>query len=210
MAGRQKHNKRTYDLSSLVRYKGKMYALFKPYMGKENARQLAEAMAKEYEQTSVAYYTKVRDNTELRAYLDANVGSGKQFLVFQLINEFISSVLLTRNETATMVYYKYNTQGLPSDVIMNVMSKTANILGPEIPSLVANTGGENLTPSNVIRVIDRYVLSTPPAPRSYGGKLSAKQTSVVPSRYAGTSGFSTYSPVGEALEEIKEELSKLV
>ena len=209
MAGRQKHNKRTYDLTSPVRYKGKMYALFKPYMGKDYAKQLAEVMLKEYESTSVAYYTKVRDSEALRTYLDANVGSAKQFMVFQLVNEFISSVLLTRNETASMVYYKYTSQGLPSDVVRNVMAITTNVLGNDIPQLVAYLGGEGVDPANVINKIDNYVISTPPAPRSYGGKLSAKQHVVIPAGYAGTRGFSGYEAVTEALEEIKEQLSQL-
>ena len=203
MAGRQKHTKRYYDLSSPVRYAGKMYALFKSYMGAEYAKKLAEAMLKEYEDTSVAYYTKVRDDQELRTYLNTAVGSAKQFEVFQLINEFISSVLLTRNETATMVYYKYVTQGLPSDVVQNIMARVANIIGVEIPAFVASTKGMEVTPGNVIKVVNAYVLSNPPAPRSYGGKMTAKVVNIVPARYAGTKGFSEYSEVGSALEEVK-------
>ena len=206
MAGRQKHTKRYYDLSSPVRYVGKMYALFKSYMGAEYAKKLAEAMLKEYEDTSVAYYTKVRDDQELRTYLNTAVGSAKQFEVFQVINEFISSVLLTRNETATMVYYKYNTQGLESDVILNVMARVANIIGQEIPAFVASTRGEAVTPGNVIRVVDSYVVANPPAPRSYGGKATSQTVNVVPARYAGTKGFSGYSEVGSALEEVKRML----
>ena len=207
MAGRQKHAKRTYDLTSPLRYKGKMYGLFAGMMGKEVAMQLADAMLQEYENTSVAFYTKVRDSPLIRNYLDEKVGSALQFLAFQLINEFISSVLLTRNETATMVLYKYTSQGLPEEVALQLMAITSNILGNELPSFTAVTGGEDITSGNVVKMVNQYVLNSPPAPRSYGGKLSAKNQAVVPNRYAGTKSFSSYSEVNTAVDDLKRALS---
>jgi len=210
MAGRQKHSKRTYDLSSPIRYKGKMRALFAQYMGDDYAKELASAMLKEYEDTSVSLYTSVRNSNELRDYLDSHIGSALQFLAFQLVNETISSVLLTRNETASMVYYKYNQQGLPSDDILNIMAITANLLGSRIPAYTASTKGEKVTAGTVVKTLDSYVMNAPPAPRSYGGKASAKEYAVVPSTYAGTQGFGSYSSVTTALEDIKNTVSKLV
>lgn len=210
MAGRQHHRKSVYSATTPIRYAGKMYALFKNYIGDSYAKDLAEAMLKQYEGTFKAYYTKVHLDPQVQDYLNSNVGSALHFLAMQLINEFISSVLLTRNETAGYVYHKYKDQGLPPEVIVNLMRLTTNILAESIPAFYAFTGGVPVTNDNVIRVVDAYVLSGPPAPRSYGGKMAVSRKLVVPERYAGTATFSNYGEAETALEQMKKELMVLL
>ncbi len=210
MAGRQHHRKSVYSATTPIRYAGKMYALFKNYLGENYAKDLADAMLKQYESTFKAFYTKVHLDPQVQDYLNSNVGSALHFLAMQMINEFISSVLLTKNETAGYVYHKYKDQGLPDEVIINLMRLTANILAESIPAFYAYTGGEAVTNSNVIKVVDGYVLSGPPAPRSYGGKMAVSRKLVVPDRYAGTATFSNYSEAESALENAKKELMVLL
>lgn len=186
-----------------------MYALFKPYMGEKNARELAEAMANTWKSTFVDWYNAVHANEELQSYLVSNVPSALQFLVYQLVNEYISSVLLTRNETAGMVAYKYATQGLEMHVIQEVMAITTKIIAYRIPQFTAMAGETVINADNVIRVVDRYVLSYPPASRSNGGKLVTKAINTIPSQYAGTTSFAPYAPVDEALQRELQEVEAL-
>ena len=209
MAGRQSHKKKRLDETSLDRYKAKMYAMFKPVVGEENARKIAEEIAKVYERTFVQIYHKVHADPELESYISNNIGSAKSFLVYQLENEFVSSVLLTRNETASMVLYKYKERGLPLDVIQWVMARVTQIIAPEYPPLMAYLGERAVTPNNVVNLIDNYVLSAPPMSRSYAGKGLVTGRVSIPSRYPGTPTFSSLSEAGTAVDEIKELVARL-
>lgn len=210
MAGRQSHKKRKFDESSLDRYRAKMYAMFKGVVGEENARKIANDIARVYERTFVQIYHKVHSDSELENYISSNLGSAKAFLAYQLENEFVSSVLLTRNETASMVLYKYKERGLPLDVIQWIMSRIVQIIAPEYPPLMAYLGERAVTPSNVVNLIDSYVLAGPPMSRSYAGKGLVTGRLSIPNRYPGTPTFSSLSEAGTAVDEIKELVSKLV
>ncbi len=209
MAGRQKHTKRVYSESSPIRYQGKMYALFKPYMGATYAKQLASAMYRTWDSAWVKVYHKAHSDPSIVAYLSERVPSAMQFLAYQLINEFISSVLLTRNETAGMVLYKYRGRGVPTEVVEELMYRVATVIGPSIPDFMQTIGERRLNASNVVNIVNEYVLAHPPLPRSRGGKGATVTAEAVPSIYAGTETWNTESAVESGLNQELQEVMEL-
>jgi hypothetical protein len=208
MAGRQKHSKRTYSESSPIRYQGKMYALFKSYMGPEYAKQLASAMYRTWDNAWVKVYHKVNSDPSIVAYMSERVPSAMQFIAYQLMNEFVSSVMLTRNETAGMVAYKYKNRGLPSDVVQELMYRVASVIGPSVPEFMQSLGDKQLNADNVVNLVNQYVLAHPPLPRSRGGKGAVATAEAVPSLYAGTTTWNTNSGVESALnQELQEAMA---
>ncbi len=208
MAGRQRHSKKTYSESSPIRYQGKMYALFKPYMGEAYAKQMANAMYRTWDSTFVKIYHKAHADPSIVAYLSAKVPSAMQFLAYQLINEFVSSVLLTRNETAGMVVYKYKNRGLPSDVVQELIYRVTTVIGPSVPEFMQTLGDRQLNGDNVVNIVNEYVLSNPPLPRSRGGKGAIVTAEAVPSLYAGTTTWNTEGGVESALnQELQEAMA---
>ncbi len=210
MAGRQKHSKKTYDETSPIRYQGKMYALFKPYMGEQYAKALASAMYRVWDSAWVKVYHKVNSDPLIVSYLSEKVPSALQFLAYQLINEFISSVILTRNETAGMVLYKYKTRGVPPEVIQALMQRIASIIGPSVPQFMETLGDRQLTSDNVVNIVNEYVMKYPPLSRSYGGKASVVNAEKVPAIYAGTSTFATGTEVETALNDELQAIAELM
>ncbi len=209
MAGRQKHTKRVYSESSPIRYQGKMYALFRAYMGEAYAKQLASAMYRTWDSAWVKIYHRVHSDPSIVAYLSERVPSAMQFLAYQLMNEFVSSVMLTRNETAGMVLYKYRGRGLPSDVAQELMYRVASVVGPMIPEFMQSLGERQLTPSNVVNIVNEYVLAHPPLPRSRGGKGAVTSAEAIPSTYAGTPTWNANSGVESALNQQLQEVMEL-
>ncbi len=201
MAGRQKHSKKTYSETSPIRYQGKMYALFRSYMGEAYAKQLASAMYRTWDSTFVKIYHRVHADPSIVAYLSEKVPSAMQFIAYQLMNEFVSSVMLTRNETAGMVLYKYKNRGLPADVAQELMYRVASVIGPSIPEFMQSLGDKQLDVNNVVNIVNQYVLSYPPLPRSRGGKGAVVTAETVPPLYAGTPTWNANSGVESALNQ---------
>ncbi len=209
MAGRQKHAKKTYSETSPVRYQGKMYALYKPYMGEMYAREMATAMYRNWDNSWVKVYHKVNSDPLVVSYLSEKVPSAMQFLAYQLINETVSSVLLTRNETAGMVVYKYRTRGMPEGVVLELLYRVASVIGPSIPQFMQVLGNRTLSPDNIVNVVNEYVMKTPPQPRSRGGKGAILTAESIPSIYAGTATFSSDASVQQAMTQEMQEMEML-
>lgn len=136
-----------------------MYNMYLPVVGKDYADTLSSRLADNYKENYVMLYGKVRNDPHMRVYLERTLGAALQFIAFQLINEFISSVILDKNKTASMLYEKYKNYGLSQDIIREIMVMTVNILKDDIPDLAKSLGNVEVTPNNVLSLIDRYVNS---------------------------------------------------
>ena len=159
MAGKRKSHKKVLNELSLIKYRSKMYNMYLPVVGKEYADTLSSILTNNYKENYVMLYSKVRNNPHMRMYLERTLGAALQFIAFQLINEFISSVILGKNKTASMLYEKYKYYGLSPDIIREIMVITVNILKDDLPDLAQSLGNVRVTPNNVLSLIDRYVNS---------------------------------------------------
>jgi hypothetical protein len=178
-------------------------------MGETYAKQLASAMYRTWDATFVKIYHKVHADPSITAYLSEKVPSAMQFLAYQYMNEIVSSVLLTRNETAGMVLYKYKSRGLPSDVAQELMYRVVSVLGPSIPEFMQTLGDRQLNATNVVNIVNEYVLKYPPLPRSKGGKGAVITQEAIPPLYAGTPTWNTSSGVESALNQELQEIMEL-
>ncbi|BDC18775.1 hypothetical protein [Acidianus sp. HS-5] len=93
-------------------------------------------MANKYEKNYVMLYSKVRNNPDMKMYLERTLGTALQFVT----NELISFVILDKSKTALMLYEKYKSQGLSSNIILEITAITVNILKDNLPELAKSIG----------------------------------------------------------------------
>lgn len=210
MAGRQKHVKKVYSERSEQSYLNKLTGIYSIVSGEESAREWVKTMLGNWKKVFVNIYHKVHSNPAIQDYMNRTIGKAFRFVGYQIINELVYAVLLTHSETGTVVYDKYERQGVPRDIILDLMVLTTQAMmeiDPSISEAITRlTGAMGLTRANVISILDQYVLSTPPLPSSISSAPKLESGVAVPEIYAGTTSFSSTQPAVSSIDEIKRIL----
>jgi len=204
MAGRQSHRKFDVRNDTPTRYKGKLYGIFRNYMGDKYANELVEQMYSNYRDTFEQIYTKIHN--DLRAKLVEMAGSGAMFPLWQIINESIYAVYLTHKETASFLVNKYVSRGVPTNVVKRILAEVGNELKELVPAVAEQLGGTVLDETNVVATVDDIVTKMPSLPNSYAGVLMKSRVPNAPPHYAGTKTFSNMDSAYKALEDIEKGL----
>ena len=204
MAGRQKHLKKPLTERSKESYKNKLIGVFSIYAGRENAEAWVTQMKNNYDEVFANIYHAVHNSPEVTSYLEGNVGPSEQFIAYQIINETTYAVLLTKSEMASTVLDKYTKQGMPEEVVKQIMIKTANAVRAIVPSVASGLGSIRLDAKNVIKRLDEYVASSLPLPNSYAGVRGVKSGSVISPIYAGAMTFSEDQSASKSLDELRK------
>ncbi|ACB37267.1 virion structural protein [Betalipothrixvirus uzonense] len=204
MAGRQAHRKFDIRKTTAGRYKGKMFGILQNYMGEKYAEEVAENMYSDYKEIFENIYTKIHD--ALRNKLASLAGSGSTFPLWQIINEAIYAVYLTHKETASFLVTKFLARGIPADVTRTILADVGNQLKNLVPFVAQQLGEVELTPANVVRVVDDIVIKNPSLPNSFAGTALKSATPTPPPHYAGTPTFSSMESGYKALEDIERGL----
>ena len=207
MAGRQKHKKSGFTERSELSYQNKLIGIFSTYVPVERSEEWVTAMWNNYNKVFGAIYEKVHHDSGVQAVITSSFGSATRFVAYQIINETIYAVLLTRSQTGTTLFDKYNKQGIPADVLRSLIYATTVATMNAIPRVGAGVtsaaGGATISASNIIRILDTYVTSAPPLPASAGGVLGEEQAPTVSPIYEGTTTFSEYSQATAGLQELR-------
>ena len=204
MAGRQSHKKFDLRNDTSTRYRGKLFGIFVNYMGEKYAGELVEQMYSNYKGVFEEIYTKIHN--DLRPKLVEYAGSGAMFPLWQIINEAIYAVYLTHKETATFLVNKYQSRGIPIDVIKKILADVGNELKELVPAVAEQIGGVTLDENNVVATVDSIVTKMPSLPNSYAGVLMKSKVPSAPPHYAGTKTFSSMESAYKALEDIEKGL----
>ena len=204
MAGRQAHRKFDVRNDTPTRYKGKLYGIFRNYMGEKYANELVEQMYSNYKDTFEQIYTKIHN--DLRPKLVEMAGSGAMFPLWQIINEAIYAVYLTHKETASFLVNKYVSRGVPSNTVKKILAEVGNELKELVPAVAEQIGATTLDEGNVVTVVDDIVTKMPSLPNSYAGVLMKTKVPTTSPHYAGTRTFSDMNSAYKALEDIEKGL----
>lgn len=207
MAGRQKHVKSFLSERSEYSYKSKLTGIFSTYAGANNAERWVNSMYENYKKTFADIYHKVHEDPGVQDVINTYFGRASRFLAYQIINETIFAVLLTRSETGTVVSRKYERQGVDRTVVNKLMYATTLAVMNIVPRVAAGimkaSGGVALSSGNIAGMLTTYVMSGPPLPASSAGIAGETQTPTVPETYAGTTTFSTSNAGLAGLQEIR-------
>ena len=204
MAGRQSHRKFDVRNDTPTRYKGKLYGIFRNYMGDKYASELVEQMYSNYKDTFEQIYTTIHNN--LRAKLAEMAGSGAMFPLWQIVNESIYAVYLTHKETASFLVNKYVSRGVPTNIVKRIIADVGNQLKELVPAVAEQLGSTVLDETNVVATVDDIVTKMPSLPNSYAGVLMRSRVPNAPPHYAGTKTFSDMNSAYKALEDIEKGL----
>ena len=204
MAGRQSHKKFDIRNDTSTRWKGKLYGIFRNYMGDEYAKEFVEQAYSNYKDVFEEIYNKIHNN--LRATIVKLAGSGATFPLWQIINESIYAVYLTHKETASFLVNKYVSRGIPANTVKVILADVGNELKELVPAVAEQLGGVTLDESNVVATVDGIVTKLPSLPNSYAGILMKSKVPSASPHYAGTKTFSSTENAYKALEDIENGL----